>query len=164
MLDWLNSEGDDMRVACSKVFGSTVKQFGSAALQAGGFSDARQGVQRTDAYDPRDGTPAELAIRRVVEYDWRRVGGVLEKTGEACVWGPAPGVRSPTKTKKAWAGGVRLEVGKNGPPRGASPRARRGRLPGPGFPAGGRRRGRRQQVVDPGWARDGSGGDVGRGG
>lgn len=55
MLDWLGSEGDAIRIAFTKVFSSRVRPFGSQALQIGGLSDGRKGVQWNVAYDPRDG-------------------------------------------------------------------------------------------------------------
>jgi hypothetical protein len=55
MLEWLGSEADDIRIAFSKVFGSRWRPFGSQALHVGGFSDGKEGVQWSVAYDPRDG-------------------------------------------------------------------------------------------------------------
>jgi hypothetical protein len=56
MLKWLGPEGDQLRIAFTKVFGSRYESFGSAALHIGGLSDGKKGVQWHVGYDPRDGT------------------------------------------------------------------------------------------------------------
>lgn len=55
MLEWMDGEGDRLRIAFTKVFGSKVRAFGSQALQRGGVTDGREGVQWQVGYDPRDG-------------------------------------------------------------------------------------------------------------
>jgi hypothetical protein len=54
-LEWLGAEKDQLRIAFTKVFGSRVRAFGTAATHVGGVSDGREGVQWRVAYDPRDG-------------------------------------------------------------------------------------------------------------
>jgi hypothetical protein len=56
MLKWIGPEGDQLRIAFTKVFGSRYEPFGSPSLQLGGLSDGKKGVQWHVGYDPRDGT------------------------------------------------------------------------------------------------------------
>lgn len=54
MVEWLGADGDQIRIAFTKVFGSRYESFGSAALQVGGFSDGNKGVQWHVGYYPPD--------------------------------------------------------------------------------------------------------------
>jgi hypothetical protein len=79
MLDWLGSEGDRMRIAFTKVFGSRWRAFGSQALQVGGFSDGREGVQWNVAYDPRDGRQTVGVNLEGMQYDDWPVARLIER-------------------------------------------------------------------------------------
>lgn len=68
-LDWLDAEGDPMRIAFTKVFGSRVRAFGSPATHIGGVSDGREGVQWNVAYDPRDGRQWVAVKLEGMQYD-----------------------------------------------------------------------------------------------
>jgi hypothetical protein len=52
MLDWLGAEGNQLRIAFTKVFSSRYEPFGSAPLRVGGLSDGKAGVQWSVGYDP----------------------------------------------------------------------------------------------------------------
>ena len=55
MLDWMQPEAEQIRIAFTKVVGPGPQPFGNQATHIGGFSDGKPGVQWTVAYDPRDG-------------------------------------------------------------------------------------------------------------
>jgi hypothetical protein len=79
MLEWLGDEGEQMRIAFTKVFGSLVRPFGSPALQLGGISDGREGVQWNVAYDPlRDRRWAGVNLEGM-EYDEWPVARLIER-------------------------------------------------------------------------------------
>lgn len=71
MLDWLGSEGDRMRVAFTKVFGSGPEPFGNQATHIGGWSNGSKGVQWNAAFDPRDGRQwVGVNLEGMVYNDW----------------------------------------------------------------------------------------------
>jgi hypothetical protein len=79
MLEWFGDEAVRIRVAFSKVFGSRWRPFGSAALQLGGLSDGRDGVQWNVAYDPRDGRRWVGVNLEGMQYDDWPVARLLER-------------------------------------------------------------------------------------
>lgn len=79
MLDWLGSEADPMRIAFTKLFGTRPRPFGSIALQIGGFSDDKQGVQWNVAYDPRDGRQWVGVNLEGMQYDDWPVARLIER-------------------------------------------------------------------------------------
>lgn len=78
MLEWLGTEADAIRIAFTKVFGSRYAAFGSPALQIGGFSDGREGVQWNVAYDPRDGRQWAGVNLEGMQYDGWPVARLIE--------------------------------------------------------------------------------------
>lgn len=53
MAKWLGPEGDQMRIAFSKAFGSKWREFGNSATQIFGYSDGKEGVQWQAGYNLR---------------------------------------------------------------------------------------------------------------
>jgi hypothetical protein len=71
MLDWMQPEAEQIRIAFTKVFGSGPVPFGTLATQVGGFSDGKPGVQWMVAYDPRDGRiSASVNLEGMAYTDW----------------------------------------------------------------------------------------------
>lgn len=79
MLDWMGLEGDAIRIAFSRVFGTGYRPFGSQALQLGGLSDGNDGAQWNVAYDPRDGRQWVGVNLEGVEYDDWPVARLIER-------------------------------------------------------------------------------------
>jgi hypothetical protein len=79
MLDWLGAEGDQLRIAFTKVFGSRWRAFGTQALQVGGFSDGKEGVQWNVAFDPRDGRQWVGVNLEGMQYDDWPVARLIER-------------------------------------------------------------------------------------
>jgi hypothetical protein len=52
MLDWLGTEGEQLRKAFIQVFGDRCRPFGNRALPRGGLSDGNEGVQWNAGYNP----------------------------------------------------------------------------------------------------------------
>jgi hypothetical protein len=71
MLEWLGTEGEQLRIAFTKVFGSRYEAFGSPALHVGGLSDGTKGVQWHAGLDPRDGVRfAGVNLEGMQYNDW----------------------------------------------------------------------------------------------
>jgi hypothetical protein len=51
MANWLGAEGDEMRIAFTRAFGSRWREFGNPATQIFGYSDGKNGVQWQVGYD-----------------------------------------------------------------------------------------------------------------
>jgi hypothetical protein len=79
MLKWLGAEGDQLRIAFTKVFGSRYESFGSPSLQAGGLSDGKKGVQWHVGYDPRDGVRFAGVNLEGMQYDGWPVARLIER-------------------------------------------------------------------------------------
>ena len=79
MLKWLGPEGDRLRIAFTKVFGSRYESFGSPSLQAGGLSDGKKGVQWHVGYDPRDETRFAGVNLEGMQYDGWPVARLIER-------------------------------------------------------------------------------------
>jgi hypothetical protein len=56
VLEWLGEEGEELRSAFTEVFRGDPRPFGSRAMQSGGLSDGREGVQWNAGYDIRTAT------------------------------------------------------------------------------------------------------------
>lgn len=79
MLEWLGSEGEAMRVAFTKVFGSGPRPFGSPSLKRGGLSDGAEGVQWNAAFDPRDGRQTVGVNLEGITYDDWPIARLIER-------------------------------------------------------------------------------------
>jgi hypothetical protein len=79
MLKWLGPEGDQLRIAFTKVFGSRYEPFGSQSLHLGGLSDGKKGVQWHVGYDPRDGTRFAGVNLEGMQYDGWPVARLIER-------------------------------------------------------------------------------------
>ena len=79
MLDWLGDEGEQIRIAFSKVFGTRYSPFGSPSLQRGGLSDGKEGVQWNVNYDPRDGRQWVGVNLEGMQYDDWPVARLIER-------------------------------------------------------------------------------------
>jgi hypothetical protein len=79
MLKWLGPEGDRLRIAFTKVFGSRYEPFGSLSLQVGGLSDGKKGVQWHVGYDPRDETRFAGVNLEGMQYDGWPVARLIER-------------------------------------------------------------------------------------
>jgi hypothetical protein len=79
MLDWLGSDGDQLRIAFTKVFGSRYESFGSQTLHIGGLSDGKKGVQWNVGCDPRDGSRFAGINLEGMQYDDWPVARLIER-------------------------------------------------------------------------------------
>jgi hypothetical protein len=79
MLEWLGSDGEAMRVAFTKVFGSGPRPFGSPSLKVGGLSDGAEGVQWNVAFDPRDGRQTVGVNLEGITYDDWPIARLIER-------------------------------------------------------------------------------------
>ena len=79
MLEWLGSEGEAMRVAFTKVFGSGPRPFGSPSLRVGGLSDGAEGVQWNVTLDPRDGMQTVGVNLEGLTYDDWPIARLIER-------------------------------------------------------------------------------------
>ena len=79
MLEWLGPDGEEMRVAFTKVFGSGPRPFGSPSLHRGGLSDGVEGVQWNVAFDPRDGRQTVGVNLEGITYDDWPIARLIER-------------------------------------------------------------------------------------
>jgi hypothetical protein len=79
VLSWLGDEGERLRIAFTKVFGSRFRPFGNRSRRYGGLSDHAQGVQWNAGYDPRDGRQWVGVNLEGMKYDDWPIARLLER-------------------------------------------------------------------------------------